>query len=56
MTSPDQFLPFVSLYGPALYGSSEYTEQAQELVDLRAHLTDERKMIAEYWQLGPHTV
>jgi hypothetical protein len=41
MTSPDQFLPFASLYGPVLYGSTEYTQQAQELVDLSAHLTDE---------------
>jgi hypothetical protein len=55
MTSPDQFIPFVSLYGPALYGSLEYTEQAQELVDFSAHLTDEQKMIAEYWANGPHS-
>ena len=55
MTSPDQFLPFVSLYGPALYGSPEYTQQAQELVDFSAHLTDEQKMIAEYWANGPHS-
>ena len=55
MTSPDQFIPFVSRYGPALYGSLEYTEQAQELVDFSAHLTDEQKMIAEYWANGPHS-
>jgi len=55
MISPDQFLPFVSLYGPALYGSPEYTRQAQELVDLSAHLTDKQKMIAEYWANGPHS-
>src|SRR5437870_489606 len=55
LTSPDQFLPFISLYGPALYGSPEYTKQAQELVDLSAHLTDEQKMIAEYWANGPHS-
>lgn len=55
MTSPDQFLPFASLYGPALYGSSEYLEQAKELVDISAHLTDEQKMIAEYWANGPHS-
>lgn len=36
MISPDQFLPFISLYGPASYGSEEYTQQAQELVDLSA--------------------
>jgi hypothetical protein len=55
MTSPDQFIPFVSLYGPALYGSLEYVEQAQELVDFSAQLTDEQKMIAEYWANGPHS-
>lgn len=55
MTSPDQFVPFVSLYGPASYGSQEYLQQAQELVDMSAHLTDEQKMIAEYWANGPHS-
>src|SRR5246127_4184941 len=30
MISPDQFLAFVSLYGPALYGSPEYPQQEQE--------------------------
>src|ERR1700758_5877927 len=48
LTSPDQLLPFVSRYGPALFGSAEYREQARELVDISAHLTDEQKMIAEY--------
>jgi hypothetical protein len=55
MTSPDEFLPFISSHGPALYGSTEYVQQAQELVDLSAHLTDKEKMIAEYWANGPHT-
>lgn len=55
MTSPDQFLPFASLYGPAVYGSAAYTQQAQELVDISAHLTDKQKMIAEYWANGPHS-
>jgi len=35
--------------GPAKYGDPEYTAQAQELVDLSAHLTDRQKMIAEFW-------
>jgi hypothetical protein len=55
MTSPDQFLPYISEYGPALYGTQDYLEQAQELVDISAHLTDEQKMIAEYWANGPHS-
>jgi PAP2 superfamily len=53
MTSSDQFLPLASRYGPALYGSSQYREQAGELVHISAHLTDEQKMIAEYWANGP---
>ena len=55
MTSPDEFLPLMSLHGPAFYGSAEYMQQAQELVDLSAHLTDKQKMIAEYWANGPHS-
>jgi len=55
MTSPDQFLPFVSHLGPALYGSYEYTRQARELIDFAANLTEEQKMIAEYWATGPHS-
>jgi hypothetical protein len=55
MTSPDEFLPLISLNGPALYGSAEYMQQAQELVELSAHLTDKQKMIAEYWANGPHS-
>jgi hypothetical protein len=28
MTTPDEFLPFISSFGPAFYGSSAYLEQA----------------------------
>lgn len=55
MNSPDEFLPLLSPHGPALYGSAEYMQQAQELVELSAHLTDTQKMIAEYWANGPHS-
>jgi hypothetical protein len=41
--------------GPARYGSAQYGAQAQELIDLSAALTDEQKMIAEYWADGPHS-
>src|SRR6266540_3869188 len=41
--------------GPAKYGSPEYLAQAQALIDLSAALTDEQKMIAEYWSDGPHS-
>jgi Domain of unknown function (DUF6851)/VCPO second helical-bundle domain len=42
-----------SASGPARYGSSEYRAQAQALLDISAGLTDEQKMIAEYWADGP---
>src|SRR5206468_1740293 len=41
--------------GPARYGSSEFVTQARELIDVSANLTDEQKMIAEYWADGPHS-
>ena len=41
--------------GPAKYGSAEYLDQAQALLDLSAGLTDEQKMIAEYWADGPRS-
>jgi hypothetical protein len=55
MTSPDQFLSFTERFGPALYGSQQCQQQAEELVDFSANLTDRHKMIAEYWANGPHT-
>src|SRR5882724_7519963 len=41
--------------GPARHGSAEYIAQAQALLDLSAGLTDEQKMIAEYWADGPRS-
>jgi hypothetical protein len=41
--------------GPARSGSAEFLEQARDLLDLSAHLTDEQKMIAEYWADGPRS-
>ena len=55
MTSPDQFRSFVSQFGPALFGSETYLQQSMDLITLSANLTDEQKMIAEYWANGPHT-
>jgi hypothetical protein len=55
LRSNSQYRLFESWFGPAKYGSSPYLEQAQELVSLSANLTDEQKMIAEYWANGPHT-
>ena len=55
MTSPDQFRPFVAQFGPALYGSETYLQQSKDLITISANLTDEQKMIAEYWANGPRT-
>ena len=55
MTSPDQFRSFVAQFGPALFGSETYLQQAQDLITVSANLTDEQKMIAEYWANGPRT-
>jgi hypothetical protein len=41
--------------GPAKFGSAQYVEQARALLDLSAGLTDEQKVIAEYWADGPHS-
>ena len=44
-----------SAAGPARLGSADYARQAQAVLDLSAALTDEQKMIAEYWADGPHS-
>jgi len=41
--------------GPARIGSAEYIAQSQALLDMSAGLTDEHKMIAEYWADGPRS-
>ena len=41
--------------GPARYGSAEFLDQARDLLDLRASLADEQKVIAEYWADGPRS-
>ena len=50
LTSGAQFRP-ASM--PNLYPSAGYAEQAQELIDLSADLTDEQKTITEFWADGP---
>jgi hypothetical protein len=52
LTSFDQFR---SPTGPPTYGSARFLEQAQDLVEISANLTDEQKAIAEYWSDGPGT-
>src|SRR5437867_5388604 len=41
--------------GPARLGSRAFESQARALLGLSAALTDEQKMIAEYWADGPHS-
>lgn len=48
MTKGDDFRAAVEP-GPFKFGSPEYEQQAEELIDLSANLTDRQKMIAEYW-------
>lgn len=43
------------LAGPARYGTALFHSQARALLQLSAGLTDEHKMIAEYWADGPHS-
>jgi hypothetical protein len=38
---------------PAKFGTPQYQQQAEELVRLSANLTDEQKMLAEYWTVSP---
>jgi hypothetical protein len=52
LTSGAQFRPAAV---PNLYPSAGYTDQAQEIIDYSANLTDEQKTIVEYWADGPGT-
>lgn len=45
--------PIVLPIEPAVHPSPEFTQQAQEVVDLSANLSDRQKAIAEYWADGP---
>jgi len=53
LTSPAQFQP---ARPPARVDAPRYREQAQQILDYSAGLTDEQKVIAEYWADGPDTV
>jgi hypothetical protein len=44
-----------TLTPPYKYGSPEYLKQAEELIDISAHLSDRQKTIAEYWSDGPYS-
>ncbi len=55
LQSADEFRPLLRAFGPASYGSSQYREQAEEMISISAGLTDREKMIAEYWSDGPNS-
>jgi hypothetical protein len=55
LRSPSELRDMIDRFGPARFGSRMFTEQAQELVTLSAHLDDRQKMIAEYFADGPHS-
>ncbi len=55
LTSGSQFRSVLATLGPARYPSPAFLEQAQQLVNISASLSDEQKMIAEYWTDGPGT-
>jgi hypothetical protein len=46
---------FRSTSGPARVGTDAYRDQALDLLDLSAHLTDRQKVIVEFWADGPGT-
>jgi hypothetical protein len=53
LTADDQFRSRIAESAPALFGSPSFVQQAQDLMAISANLTDEQKMIAEYWADGP---
>jgi membrane-associated phospholipid phosphatase len=55
LSSADQFRNVAARFGPLKYRSAEFVAQARSLVEISAGLTDEQKMIAEYWADGPRS-
>lgn len=54
LTSSDQFRPMPPYSWTN--NQDDYRQQATELVEISAHLTDREKAIAEYWADGPGSV
>lgn len=51
----DEFRSLAETLGPATYGTTEYQQQAEELIQLSANLSDREKMTSEYWSDGPNS-
>jgi hypothetical protein len=49
LTSGSQFRPA----GPAKPGTDQYKQQAQQILDYSANLTEQQKVIVEYWAEAP---
>lgn len=52
LASGDAYLP----PAPALFGTWKYVLQSLNVIKFSAELTDEQKVIAEYWADGPETI
>ena len=52
LKSGNQYLP----PPPAQFGTQSYIDQALQIIEYSASLTDEQKVIAEYWADGPQTI
>ncbi|MBV9181793.1 MAG: hypothetical protein JO356_10815 [Acidobacteria bacterium] len=52
LSNGDEFRGLAKTLPPAVYGSTEYRAQAEELVSLSANLNDRQKMLVEYWSAG----
>jgi hypothetical protein len=55
LTSGDEFRSLLGKFGPAVVGTKTFEEQSADLVNISANLTDEQKVIAEYWADGPNS-
>lgn len=52
LTSGSEFRPSS---GPARFGSPEFIDQARDVLELSANLTDAQKTAADYWADGPRS-
>lgn len=50
-----EILEMMSAFPLARYGNSAYIDQARELIEISAALSDEQKTISEYWTDGPNS-
>lgn len=55
LSGGDEFRSLSESLRPVSYGSSEYSRQAEELVDISSKLTEREKAVSEYWTGDPDT-